>query len=287
MTVFNPHWSTILKRSFMASTFFVGLILISSATWAHDPVFSPGPHVLYKDGVEIATEAHVEKAGSEQETELATELATELVYGLTGDWAAGLELPWVDKKEAGEKSSGGGDITLFTKYRFWRQDTLGTQDSAALLLKVKLDTASDGGDPALGTGTTDTILGLTYGHEGQKWYRWASMRYRHNGAKNGLRRGDKWLFDLAGGIRPTPANYRKPDTVWLLELNGEYGNRAVRDGVDLANTGGMELFLSPGIFWTKRNFAVKAGIQVPIYHDLNGQQDNSDYRAKITLEWHM
>lgn len=38
-------------------------------------------------------------------------------------------------------SSGKGDIAVFTKYRFWRKDSLGLQESAAVLLKVITDTA--------------------------------------------------------------------------------------------------------------------------------------------------
>ena len=129
---------------------------------------------------------------------------------------------------------------------------------------------------------------MAYGYEGRKWYRWASLRYRHNGENDvGLRRGDKILFDLVGGIRPKLTGYLEPDTVWLLELNGEYGKRADLDGTELPNTGGTEWFLSPGIFWTKRNFAVKAGVQIPIASDLNGKQEETDYRAKLVLEWHL
>lgn len=260
------------------------VMLIGSPAWAHDPVFGLGPHVLYKGGVEVATEAHTEKAGDEQDTELGVEL----VYGLTGDWAAGIELPYARKEEGPESASGTGDVSLFTKYRFWRHDILGAQESAAVLLKVKTDSGDDNATPALGTGATDTILGLTYGYESLKWYRWADLRYRRNGENDaGLRRGDKILFDLVGGWRSTPPSYYEPDTVWLLELNGEYGERAELNGVELANTGGTEWFLSPGIFWTKRNFAVKAGVQIPIASDLNGHQEDTDYRAKLVLEWHL
>ena len=125
---------------------------------------------------------------------------------------------------------------------------------------MKSDSGDENQTPALGTGTTDTILGLTYGYEGRKWYRWSSLRYRLNDENDaGLERGDKILFDLVGGIRPTLTKYLEPDTVWLLELNGEYGKRARLGGVALPDTGGTEWFLSPGIFWTKRNFAIKAG----------------------------
>lgn len=251
---------------------------------AHDPVFSPGPHVLYKEGVELHLGADREKAGAEKESELGFELT----YGLTGDWAAGIELPYVETEEDGDKANGVGDARLFTKYRFWREDSLGVQKSAAFLLNVMLDNGDDKVNPPLGSGTTDTLLGFTYGYESLTWYRWASIRYRRNGENSaGLRRGDKWLLDFAMGYRPTMPVYLKPDTVWILELNAERGQRTELNDASLANSGGTEWFVSPGIFWTLRNFAIKAGVQLPIASDLNGSQAESDYRAKAEFEWHL
>jgi hypothetical protein len=273
-----------MKRLSVVIASLVSILLAADLAQAHDPVFGLGPHVLYKGGVEVAPGLDLDRKGGERETELGFEM----VYGITGDWSAGIELPYVDKKDNGASASGGGDIRLFTKHRFWRHDTLGAQESAAVLLKVKAGTGDENKSPALGTGTTDTILGLAYGYEGRRWYRWASVRFRHNGEDDaGLRRGNKVLLDLVGGIQPRPAGYYEPDTVWLLELNGERGRRAERNGVEQANTGGSEWFLSPGIFWTRRNFAVKAGVQIPIISDLNGNQEKTDYRSRLVLEWHL
>lgn len=251
---------------------------------AHDPVFSPGPHVLYKEGVELYLGVEREKAGTEKESELGFELT----YGLTGDWAAGIELPYAKTEEGAEKADGVGDARLFTKYRFWREDSLGVQESAAFLLNVMLDNGDDKTTPPLGSGTTDTLLGFAYGYESLTWYRWTSIRYRHNGENSaGLRRGDRWLLDFAMGYRSAMPVYLKPDTVWILELNAERGQRAELNGASLANSGGTEWFISPGIFWTLRNFAIKAGIQLPVVSDLNGNQAESDYRAKAEFEWHL
>ena len=124
----------------------------------------------------MAVEAEREEAGDET----GQELVLELKYGITGDWVAGVELPYVFNEEGADKSDGPGDISVFTKYRFWRQDSLGLQQSAAVLLKVVTDSGDEDESPPLGTGTTDAILGLTYGYEGRKWYRWASLRYLFN-----------------------------------------------------------------------------------------------------------
>ena len=260
------------------------LMLGSGPAQAHDPVFGPGPHVIYQDGVEVHVGADGSKAGRDKDTALDLEFT----YGLSADWAAGIAVPYRRVEGATNRSAGAGDIQVFTKYRFWRHDTLGVQESAAVFVNLKTDNGDDRRDPPLGTGTTDAVVGFTYGYESLEWYRWAGVRYRHSGENAaGLQRGDKWLFDLVGGWRPSPPRYREPDTVWMLELNAEYGGKAVLNEVELGDTGGTEVFLSPGIMWTLRNFAVKAGIQLPAYADLNGSQAKSDYRARLELEWHL
>ncbi|HHJ14845.1 MAG TPA: transporter [Gammaproteobacteria bacterium] len=271
-----------IKAAFVAATLLA--TVPAGPARAHDPVFGIGPHVLYKGGVEVAPEVDVNKKHGER----TADLALELTYGLTGDWAAGIDLPYRFKRNNSEKASGTGDASLFTKYRFWRHDTLGAQESAAVLARLKFPTGDEDKTPPVGSGSTDALLGLSYGYESRKWYRWASVRYRRNGENDDrLRRGDKVLVDLVGGIRPTPTGYLQPDTVWLLELNGEYTQRTEYRGSSIPDTGGTELFLSPGIFWTLRNFAVKAGVQIPVASKLHGSQDNTDYRGRLILEWHL
>lgn len=255
-------------------------LFISTPAWAHDPVFGLGPHTLFKGGYEFHAGVLREEAGDETETEYALALK----YGLTGDWVIGVEAPFIDLNIPGSSVSGQGDIAVSTKYRFWRNDQPGVQESAAASLATVFDTADK---TALGGGATDVIAGLTYGYEGRKWYRWAALRYRRNGTdETGLDRGDKVLLDLVGGIRFKPTDYLEPDWVWMLELNGEYTRRAERGGVELANSGGTEWFVSPGLMWTYRNVAIKTGVQVPVASDLNGTQTETDYRATLEFELH-
>lgn len=251
---------------------------------AHDPVFGLGPHTLYKGGYEIHLGALRGQSGNGEERE--TEYGLALKYGLTGDWVVGIELPYLSRSELAGRRSGMGDAALSTKYRFWRNDLPGAQESAAVSATAISDTGDESGEPALGSGTTDYVLGLTYGYEARKWYRWAAVRYRLNDETGGLRRGDKVLFDLVGGLRPYPTGYLEPDTVWMLELNGEYTERAELNGRELPNSGGTEIFVAPGLMWTLRNFAVKTGVQIPVYSGLNGKQGASDYRAALEFEWH-
>jgi len=255
---------------------------------AHDPIFGLGPHVIYEGGVEVSSQLDVGQSGSTRGLDVGL---FNVAYGINADLTVGGELPWVFKKNTYGQANGLGDLGLFSKYRFWHADSPGTVDSMAALLKVKFDTSKQGtstvAKPALGTGTTDVIAGLTYGHESLTWYRWASVRYRRNGHNGGKKLGDKVLVDLVAGWRPTMPEYLKPDMVWLLELNGEYGRHGSLDGISLVNDGGTELFLSPGFMWTVRNFAVRAGVQLPVFSNLKGVQTKTDYRARLQLEWHL
>ncbi|MCF6319042.1 MAG: transporter [Proteobacteria bacterium] len=256
----------------------VSLLLALQPCIAHDPIFSPGPHVLYKKGVEINAGTKLNKRDNNQQSEQSLSMT----YGVTGDWAVGIELPYVTTKSNQVSQSGLADVVVSSKYRFWRKDSLGEQSSAAFLTKVNLDSSNS----SVASNTTDVLLGLTYGYESLKWYRWASVRYRINQRLNDLQRGNRLFVDLAGGVRPKINDYRKTDTVLLLELNGEFTNQTQVNGLDTNNSGGNQWFVSPGVMWTLRNFAIRTGVQIPVINNLNGNQKETDYRAFLEFEWH-
>ncbi len=268
-----------------ASCMAVSLALLTShSAFAHDPIFGVGPHVLFKGGTEAALEINLNKAGDRKRSETGVDL----IYGVTGDLSAGIELPYGYNEQGKLISSGMADISLFSKYRFWRKDSKGLQESGAVMLKANLNNGDDSANPKLGNGANDYIGGVTYGYESLTWYRWASVRYRYNGETDvGIRVGNKTLVDFVAGWRPVLPEYKNPDTVWLLELNTELGEKTTINGKPVINSGGIESFIAPGIFWTYRNFAIKSGIQLPIYSNLNGTQKKSDFRIKTTFEFHL
>ncbi len=279
--------STGRTSAYMAAAGLLFLALPDIAM-AHDPIFGLGSHVIYEGGVEVSSQLDVRQSGSIRGLDIGL---LNIAYGINSDLTVGGELPWVFKKNNAGQSNGLGDLGLFTKYRFWHEDSLGVLDSMSALLKVKFNTSkqqtSTAVKPALGTGSTDVVVGLTYGHESLTWYRWASVRYRRNGYSGAKKIGDKVLIDLVAGWRPTMPEYLKPDMVWLMELNGEYGKHGSLNGVSLIHDGGTKLFLSPGLMWTMRNFAVRAGVQLPVFSNLNSTQTKTDYRARLQLEWHL
>ncbi len=279
--------SPLAARSWRAGALVaVGLTVATTSAGAHNPIFTPGPHVVYQGGLEVTAKYRRDRASGAGQTETGQDAILELEYGLTADWTAEVELPYANRETNGRGASGLGEVVLRTRYRFLRIDRPGVQDSAALLLQVKLPTGDDDANPRLGSGSTDFVAGLLYGHEARRWYYNVAARYRVNGdGGGGLDKGDRQFLDLVGGVRPFLTGYLEPDAVLFLELNWENAGRDDLDGVGLDDTGGWELFLSPGLFATYRNLALRTGVQIPIAENLAGNQPTSDYRFKVELRY--
>ncbi len=271
--------------------FFAVMLIQIIPAFAHEPIFGLGPHVIYKGGVGIEVEIDGERSSGNQKTERELAIDTEIIYGITPDIAATLVIPGildkVEKTETEDQSSAGfGDLSLRLKYRFWRRDSPGTQDSAAIILGGKFPTGDEDDKPKLGSGSTDFLFGLAAGRESRRWYYFGDFRYRLNTQADQFKAGDKIFADAAIGIRPWLTEYLEPDWVFLVELNWETQQRNELFGQDVFNSGGDLFFVSPAFFFTYRNWAVKGGVQVPVYQNLYGSQPEVDYRFAFGVEFH-
>ena len=289
MTLPTMKFSRRLGAQSLAVAIVSGLMMSSfgiRTAEAHEPIFVPGAHVHSKDGHELALEYQRDRTSGAGVKKTEQELALEYEYGVTADWTVKAEIPLVDKDSNGNGSTGIGDMALGTKYRFLRVDLPGMQYSTTLLFQAKLPTGDDDRNPRLGSGSTDFVGGLLHGLESRRWYYNTAARYRLNTEGGGdLEKGDKVFLDIVGGVRPVLTKYKDPDTVFFLELNFENAERDTLRGSDVADTGGWELFLSPGVFWTYRTYAVTAGVQIPVAENLNGTQATSDYRFKLSMKY--
>lgn len=262
----------------------LGVSLCSVRAYAHEPIFSPGPHTVFAHGLELGTSFDYAKEGGARLRSQTLHLG----YGITPDLEVGLEQPFVDNSygRTGPELVGAGDPQFYAHWRYWRDDEPGYQDAAGVLVDVKPDRVGRGLPPARATGSRSTLLGLDVSHEGLKWYRWASAYYEHNGTNGaGYHYGDRSYLNLVGGWRPKPPSFTKPDTVWMLELDTVHARADTEGPVPVANTGGTQAFLAPGVMWTVRNFAIRAGIQLPIYSRMNGSGAGQDYHARLDFEW--
>lgn len=259
------------------------LLCRSSFVFAHEPIFSLGPETIYKGGVGIETEIEYEKAGREKETSMHYEV----IYGVSEDFSLTVEVPHIiEKEESGEISGGLGEVALRGKYQLFRKDTLGAQDKVALIYGLKFPTGDEDKDPSLGSGSWDHLFGLSLGHESTTLYGFATGRYFLKTESAGKEKGNKVLIDIAFGFRPWLRPYKSWDLVFLLENSYLSSQKDEVKGVKQANSGGKEFLMGPTFLWSIRNLMVKGGIQFSLWQDLNGDQEKTDFRSVVAVEYH-
>ncbi len=269
-----------LKQTIIQKYLFLVIGLITLPASAHGPIFSPGPETIYKDGIEIQLEYYQSKTPSETENELMLGLG----YGINQDWEIAIELPYSNNSADDVNKSGLDNIVLETKYRLWRLNAFGKQDSISGFAKAIIKNSNNQPQTEATKNTTDYILGLAYGQESLIWQRWASLSYRINGDSDlNIDSANEIYFDASIGWRAQAPQYYESDTLWMIEINTEYQQSADANNTSLSQNSITEYFMSPGVIWSYRNRSLKGGIQIPIYSDLNNQ-NKSDYRFKVALD---
>lgn len=259
------------------------VLFVCVPAYAHEPVFSLGPETIFKGGMGIESEFEFERSDNGH----SLELHYEFIYGLTADLSFTLEIPHIlALEEDDETSSGLGDIQLRGKYQLFRKDSLGAQDKLSAILGVKIPTGDEDADPRLGTGTTDFLSGLSYGHESRIWYYFATLRYLLRTGDQSIMPGDRFFYDVAAGFRPWQREYLEWDFVALLELNGEFDFQSEVKGHLVPDSGGNTVWLGPTGLFSYRNIMFKGGIQFPVSQDLKGNQDEDEFRLALAAEYH-
>ncbi len=219
-----------------------------------------------------------------------------LSYGATPDLTMGAAIPYVRKNiglgAAGDtKVDGLADVSLFAKYRYFTHNYPGGTVQLSVLGGVQVptgETDARGPDGALlpmpdqlGSGSVDFIGALTgTGIVAYDWAIHASVLYQHNTeGDRDFRFGDFVNYNLAASRVVYRQPYPRPEVYLGLELNGEYGAEHEQNRVDVPNSGGNRIFLSPTLAaFLARNWTLEASVQVPIAQSLNGSQPEEDAR---------
>lgn len=232
------------------------------------------------------------------------------VYGATRDLTLAVTLPIVERRlhfdgPAGERrtitADGPGDLTLGGAYRFFRRDVERGTTQFSLLGGLKLPTGvtdlEDSNLPRLtgtpetrlppslqlGSGSVDGIVGLAGFQNIDRLSFYADVQGKLNteGAQD-FRAGDRLFYDLSADYVLLPGR----NMFLILELNGVVTAHAEQDGRTVRDSGGHLLFLSPGIQYLPiPPLILEAGIQIPIYRDLNGRQLAPDWSVVVGLRY--
>ena len=131
------------------------------------------------------------------------------------------------------------------------------------------------GDSNFSSDSYDPLLGLVYTQSHGRHGFDAALLWKFNTA--GGPAPDRLRYDVAYVYRLQPEQYTVDKLTALfavLELNGSY-----------ETNGDQELFLSPGIQYVTRKWALEATVQLPIWQDLDARMER-DFIIGLSLRLH-
>lgn len=210
-------------------------------------------------------------------------------------------------------SQGLGDMSFWGQYRFLNQDN----HEAAVILGFKTPTGEVGNTgfeeqyhytrgtrrtPAVpddhsprlethlqpGTGSWDGMFGLAYAYDFDFIKFNSSLMYTltTTGAQD-TDIGDSFAYNFAASVPYSdfvPCN----GCSWnfIFEVNGEWRDKEMRGDVEIGNSGGHVMYVSPGIrFIGGENWSIGGSFGYAVISDLNGDQATPDYRAMGTINF--
>lgn len=225
-------------------------------------------------------------------------IPTSASYGLTDRWSIQAYYPIVyndigrnvDGVKIHQHAAGPGDLKLYGRYLFWKDNTRGQVKRAGLISGMEFPTGATGQndhgkilrDYQPGKGSWNPSAGAnvtweTFRHEldGKIMYTW-------NTEGHGYEFGDELTHDLNYQMRIWP--WKLPEGGGLpsyllagVEANGIWERKHRSSGRRIHDTGGYTLFLSPSLQVIGRRFIWEASIQLPVIQELNGEQPKTRF----------
>lgn len=203
-----------------------------------------------------------------------TQLSTAFIYGIQSDLTLMFNAPYrfreIDNNNTGTSNSidGFGDLTSMLKMQFYQNDT-GPTDTARASILTGMEIRS--GDSNFSSDSYDPLLGAVYTQSFGRHGFDAAALWKFNTAGGA---SDRLRYDLAYVYRLHPEEYtagKLTALFGLVELNGFY-----------ETNGDNEVFISPGIQYVTKDWALEATVQLPIWQDLDERMEK-DFVVGLSL----
>ncbi len=237
----------------------------------------------------------------------AWDLVSVLGYGATSDLALFGVVPYVDRSlditEGGTRrsrsASGLGDISLFGRYTVFTRDWPGRTLRVAPFAGLELPTSDDDEADSFGrlppsvqpgSGSWDPFGGVVVSYQTLDFEVDAQASYRANTKANDFEFGDVARLDGALQYRLWPRELGSgvPGFLYgVLEANLIHRDENRAGGTNDPDSGGLSLFILPGLQYVTKRWIVETGVQIPVVQDLNGTALEKDtiFRAGFRLNF--
>jgi len=220
-----------------------------------------------------------------------------LGYGVTPKLALFAVAPYLDKhldltvggQRKSRSSRGFGDAKLFARYTFLQRDERSKTLRVAGFAGFKAPTGEDQQRDALGrlpiplqsgTGAWDGFGGLVLTYQTLPYEIDAQLSLERSGTTNGFELGSVARADASLQYRLLPQQMRSDTRGFLygvLETNFIHQDNNRLLGMDDANSGGTQVYVTPGIQYVTLKYVLEAAVQLPVVQNMNGSALKTDY----------
>ena len=224
-------------------------------------------------------------------------ITTAIGYGVTSVWALFGVLPLLDRQlevstSAGRiqrETQGIGDLQLFARYTLFKKDALGKTFRLAPLFGVVVPTGKDDDTDAFGrlprtlqtgTGAWGGFAGLVATYSTGSYQLDTQLVYLDQGSDEGFQAGAVSRLDLSFQYRLRPRKIDRDTKGFLYGVLESNLVKTERDQVNeqaVADSGGTQWFLSPGIQYITRRWVWEFAVQLPVSQNMNGNAIRDDY----------
>jgi Putative MetA-pathway of phenol degradation len=254
--------------------------LLSVSSTGGFTIIVPFPIVSKKGKWDIASELEFTKSGSDR----ITTFQTQATYGFTERLGASIFMPFFLENKSGDKYSNGlSDMVTSIEYILFNEK----ENQALLQVGVQFPTGSNKKNPVTGTGTFNAAFKGSAFHTSEKWFGMVDLNAFLTPTKNGRKPGNNYFFEFTCGKFFTLNENNKTSVFDAnIDMSGLYTMPDTLFNANVADTGGMIIFLGPIFSWTyKNNLMISTSIQWPIAQRLFGNQTPVDYSVYIYSEF--
>lgn len=220
-----------------------------------------------------------------------------LGYGITSNLALFGVVPYVNKRldlttngvRQNRSTEGLGDLRVFSRYTIFQDDAPGRTFRVAPFAGLEFPTGDDNESDASGllpasvqpgSGSWDPFGGIVATYQTLDFQIDTQASFQANTRANNFEFGDIAKLDGSFQYRLWPQELGSgvPGFLYgVLESNLIYQEKNQVSGMNDPNSGGLTLFIAPGLQYVTRRWILESVVQVPLVQDLNGNALEKDY----------
>ena len=188
-----------------------------------------------------------------------------------------------DLADTSDVKFGLGDAALFARYEVFRSDQAGRTFRVAPFLGLRVPTGKEG---KTGDGSVDLFGGVIATLASTKWVLDSQIRYDLNRKANAFERGDVATFETSFQYRLSPRQLTRETEGFVyavLEASANHYERNQVGRMSDPNSGGFQLYLTPGLQYAKRRWIADVGVSIPVVSNLKGTALEPDYSILTSI----